>query len=429
MWLTPEPDASRHAVAIGSGDEDVIDVEQWAEIRRLHFAEKLGIKTIARRLGVARNTVRSAVRSSQPPSYEREPVGSAVDALEGEIRRLLAKTPDMPSTVIAERIGWTRGMTILRDRVREIRPDYLVPEGYGRTTYEPGELAQWDLWWPEVDIPVGYEQTARLPVLVGVLGYSRWILARMIASTQTHDVLGGHRWCLTELGRVPRIGVYDGEPAISSRRGRQVRYTEAFLVFKGAFAMGAIVLAPGHPERKGVVERTNGYLETSFLPGREFASVDDFNTQLYDWLEGRANLRVHSGLRCRPSERIDADLAAMGPLPPVLPDTDWRTQTRLGADHWVRVDTNDYSVHPKAIGRRIEIRMDADEVTVSCAGEIVARHERVLAKHVTVTDPAHDAARRARAELAGLPATADDEETTVEMRDLADYDRALGVAG
>jgi len=405
-------------------------VEQWAEIRRLHFAERMGIKTIARRLGVARNTVRSAVRSSEPPSYVRARAGSVVDAVEPEVRRLLVKTPDMPATVIAERIGWSRSMTVLRDRVREIRPDYLLPEGYGRTTYEPGELAQWDLWWPEVDIPVGYEQIARLPVLVGVSGFSRWIVGRMIASTQTHDVLGGHRWCLTELGRVPRIGVYDGEPAISSRRGGKVYFTEPFLAFKGALGMGAIVLEPGHPERKGVVERTNGYLETSFLPGREFASVDDFNTQLYGWLENRANLRVHSGLRCRPSQRIDADLAAMMPLPPVVPDTDWRTQTRLGADHWVRVDTNDYSVHPKAIGRRIDIRLDADEVTVTCAGEVVARHERVLARHVTVTDPAHDAARRARAQLARLPLELDrDDQALVDVRDLADYDRVLGVAG
>jgi transposase len=408
----------------------LIDVEQWAEIRRLHFAEEMGIKTIARRLGVARNTVRSAVRSSQPPAYVRAPAGSAVDAVEPAIRRLLVKTPDMPATVIAERIGWSRSMTVLRDRVREIRPDYLQPEGYGRTCYEPGELAQWDLWWPEVDIPVGYEQTGRLPVLVGVSGYSRWIVGRMIASTQTHDVLGGHRWCLEELGRVPRVGVYDGEPAISSRRGGKVYFTGPFLAFKGAFGMGAVVLAPGHPERKGVVERTNGYLETSFLPGREFASVDDFNTQLYGWLEGRANLRVHSGLRCRPSERIDADVAAMMPLPPVGPDTDWRKQIRLGADHWVRVDTNDYSVHPNAIGRRVDIRMDADQVMVTCGRDVVARHERVLAKHVTVTDPAHDAARRARAELVRLPLDDIDQgEPQVAVRDLADYDRALGVAG
>jgi hypothetical protein len=250
----------------------------------------------------------------------------------------------------------------------------------------------------------------------------------MIASTQTHDVLGGHRWCLEQLGRVPRMGVYDGEPAISSRRGGQVYFTEAFLAFKGSFGMGAIVLAPGHPERKGIVERANGYLETSFLPGRVFAGADDFNTQLGDWLETRANLRVHAGLRCRPSQRIDADLAAMLPLPPVLPDVDWRKDIRLGADHWVRIDRNDYSVHPKAIGRRIAIRVDADTVTVTCGRETVARHDRVLARHVTVTDPAHDAARRARARLARLPFGDGVDEPQVAQRDLADYDRALGVA-
>jgi transposase len=408
----------------------VIDVDQWAEIRRLHYAEGIGIRTIARELGLARNTVRAAVRSSTPPKYAREPAGSAVDAVEPQIRALLQKTPGMPATVIAERVGWTRGMTILRDRIAELRPLYLQPEGTGRTTYAPGELAQWDLWEPPVDIPVGFAQTARLPVLVGVAGFSRWILARMIPSKHTHDVLGGHRWCLGELGAVPRLGVYDGEPAISSRRGREVVFTRAFQAFKGAFGMGAIVLAPGHPERKGVVERANGYLETSFLPGRDFSGVDDFNTQLGDWLETRANVRVHAGLRCRPSERIDADLAAMLPLPPVLPEVDWRKQLRLPADHWVRVDTNDYSVHPRAIGRRVEVRVSLEEVVVTCGSDVVARHERVLAKHVTVTDPAHDAARRARAALARLP-VADPKphgEVEVEERDLGVYDRALGVA-
>ncbi|MBA3852037.1 MAG: IS21 family transposase [Chloroflexi bacterium] len=404
----------------------MIDVEQWAEIRRMRLAEGKGIKTIARELGLARNTVREAVRSSGPPRYERKAAGSAVDGFEPEIRRLLAKTPAMPATVIAERIGWTRGMTVLRERVTELRPAYLLPAGYGRTTYEPGELAQWDLWEPPVDIPVACAQAARLQVIVGVAGFSRRIVARMIASKQTHDVLGGHRWCLQQLGAVPRLGVYDGEPAISSRRGRQVVFTREYLMFKGTFGMGAVVLAKGHPERKGCVERVNGYLETSFLPGRTFAGVGDFNAQLGEWLQTRANVRVHSGLGCRPSERIDADLAAMLPLPPVLPDTDWRKQLRLPADHWVRVDTTDYSVHPRAIGRRVEVRVDADTVTVTCGRDVVARHDRVLAKHVTVTDPAHDAARRARAKLAQAPVAPVD--TDVAERGLADYDRALGVA-
>ena len=120
------------------------------------------------------------------------------------------------------------------------------------------------------------------------------------------------------MGKVPRKGVYDGEPAISVRRGRRLIYTHDYLRLKGTLGMGSIVLAKGHPERKGIVERTNGYLETSFMPGRVSADRDDFNTQLGDWLEHKANVGVHSGLRCRPSERIDEDLAAMMALPPVL---------------------------------------------------------------------------------------------------------------
>jgi transposase len=403
----------------------VIDVEEWAEIRRLHLAEELGVKAIARRLGVARNTVRSALRSDEAPKYERERPGSAVDAFEPAIRRLLAVTPDMPATVIGERIGWTRGITVLRERVAELRPVYRVPEAFGRTEYKPGELCQWDLWFPDYQIPVGHGQTAVLPVLVGVPCYSRWLLARMIGSKESADVLGGHLGLLVELGAVPRVGVYDGEPAISVRRGKRLIYTQDYLRLKGTLGMGSIVLAKGHPERKGVVERGNGYLETSFLPGRSFADRDDFNTQLGEWLETKANVRVHSGLRCRPSERIDEDLAAMMALPPLLPDMDWHHDLRLPADHWVRHQTNDYSVHPKAVGRRVHVRVDDASVVVTLGAEVVASHERVLASHVTVTDPAHDRAREAARAAAGLPSPDAGE---VEARNLAVYDRATGVA-
>ena len=68
----------------------MIDVEDWAEIRRLHRAEGMSIRAIARRVGVARNTVREALRSTVPPRYVRKGPGSAVDAFEPAIRALLA---------------------------------------------------------------------------------------------------------------------------------------------------------------------------------------------------------------------------------------------------------------------------------------------------------------------------------------------------
>jgi transposase len=364
----------------------LINVQDWAEIRRLHLAEGIPIREIARRFGLARNTVRAAVRSSSPPQYVRRHGGSAVDAVEPEIRRLLASHPRMPATVVAERIGWERGLTVFRERVRDLRPLYLPPDPAGRTTYRPGELAQWDLWFPPVDIPIGHDRVARPPVLVGVAGYSRWMVGRMIPSRESHDLLLGHLACLVDLGRVPRAGVYDNEGAIGRWRQGVPQLTPAFQAFRGTLGMGVVLLKPADPEAKGLVERANGYLETSFLPGRRFGSPADFNRQLAGWL-GRANERHHRVLGCRPVDRIAEDRAAMLALPPVLPDPAFRTTIRLGRDHYVRVLSADYSVHPRAIGRRVDIRADLDTVTVTCAGELVARHRRSLVPHRVVNRP------------------------------------------
>ncbi|SMD23231.1 sigma factor-like helix-turn-helix DNA-binding protein, partial [Kibdelosporangium aridum] len=77
----------------------MLSVEDWAEIRRLHRAEGLPIKAIARVLGVSRNTVRAALASDAPPKYVRQPKGSIVDAVEPRIRELLQAFPTMPATV------------------------------------------------------------------------------------------------------------------------------------------------------------------------------------------------------------------------------------------------------------------------------------------------------------------------------------------
>jgi transposase len=111
----------------------VLSVEDWAEIRRLHRGERMPIKQIARVMGCSKNTVKRALAAGEPPRYRRAPRGSVVDAVEPRIRELLAVWPTMPATVIAERIGWTRGLTVLKDRVRELRPVYLPPQ-----TQRPG---------------------------------------------------------------------------------------------------------------------------------------------------------------------------------------------------------------------------------------------------------------------------------------------------
>src|SRR5919204_1291924 len=158
--------------------------------------------------------------------------------------------------------------------------------------------------------------------------------------------------------------------------------------FRGVLGAKILICNPADPEAKGLVERANGYLETSFLPGRSFASPADFNAQLGDWL-GLVNQRQRRVLGCAPADRIAADRAAMLPLPPVAPVTGWRSTLRLPRDHYVRLDANDYSVHPAVVGRRVEVRADLDRVRVRCDGRVVAEHVRCWARHQTISDPAH----------------------------------------
>lgn len=142
----------------------MIRVEDWAEIRRLHRAEGLSARAVARRLGISRGTVLRALASDRPPKYQRPLKGSAVDPVEPAIRELLRQTPTMPVTVIAERIGWERGLTILRERVRELRPAYLPVDPVSRTVYQPGELAQCDLWFPSKISQPWLREAVKAPV-------------------------------------------------------------------------------------------------------------------------------------------------------------------------------------------------------------------------------------------------------------------------
>jgi len=135
------------------------------------------------------------------------------------------------------------------------------------------------------------------------------------------------------------------------------------------------------------VERANQYLQTSFLPGRVFTSPADFNTHR-GWLP-RANQRLLRRTGTRPALRVGDDTAAMMALPPMAPRVGMSDRVRLGRDYYVRVLGNDYSVDPTVIGRLVDITAGLTTVTVFCAGQLVAAHQRCWDTRRTITDPTH----------------------------------------
>jgi hypothetical protein len=270
-----------------------------------------------------------------------------------------------------------------------------------------------------VRIPVGAGKARVLPVLVMVSSHSRFIMARMIPSRMTGNLLAGMWELLGGLGAVPRRLIWDNETGI----GRRNSYAAGVAAFAGVLATRVVQVKPYDPETKGVVERANQFLETSFLPGRAFASPEDFNNQIAAWLP-KANARLVRRTGAKPSELIAVDKAAMLALPPVPPVTGFTARVRLPQDYYVRMGSNDYSVHPQAIGRFVDVTADLETVTISLDGRTVATHARSWGTGLTITDPDHVQAALVLRKAFQNPAPPAE---TAGVRDLADYDRAFGV--
>ena len=255
----------------------------------------------------------------------------------------------------------------------------------------------------------------------------------------SHDLdrsTGSCQSIIHSLGAVTKTLWWERESAIGGRG----RPSPPAAAFAGTLGTRIVLAPPRDPETKGMVERTNGYLETSFLPGRAFTSPQDFNAQLGAWLP-RANQRMvrslapatGSGAGGRPADVLGRDLAAMTVLPPVAPTTGARSRIRLGREYYVRVETCDYSVDPRVIGRFVDIIVSLEQVRVTCEGRVVALHERCWAKRQVITDPEHVAAaavlrtayQRATTRERGPRAHTDGH--LVQMRALPDYDDLFGI--
>ena len=138
----------------------------------------------------------------------------------------------------------------------------------------------------------------------------------MMPSRTAHDVLGGHASGARPVrGGAPTGGVGPGGLHRPVARAASSVFTDEFQSFRGTLGVGVKLCAPADPEAKGLVERANGYFETSFLPGRRFDDVADFNPQFTGWLRTGepAHPRHHQGASGRGDlrgPRVDAGVPA-----------------------------------------------------------------------------------------------------------------------
>ena len=402
----------------------MVGVEQWAEVRRMHRVDGLSAREIGRRSGLARDTVARLLAAPEPPRYERKPTGSMLDPFKDWICEQLAADPRIQSQRLREmagEIGYGGGKSIFDDFVREVRPRFVRPRTFQRTIYRPGELVQCDLWEPREQIPVGHGLRRRGWVVTCEVCWSRAIAGTLIFSKEAPDILWGLGRNLTRLGALPEKLVWDRESAI----GAGGRPTSEFAAFCGALEVGWVILEARDPQAKGALERSHRFMRSNFEPGRVFANHLDFQDRLDAWTE-KVNGRVHRTVRAVPAQRLVEERRRMRPLPAGMPDVDRRQVVRVAAQPFVRVDRNDYSVDPRFVGRRVELRVSQTEITavVLDTGELAARHRRVFAGGLTLTDPAHQTELERQREKRRQRR----DEVEVEIRPLSRYDQLIGAS-
>jgi transposase len=369
-------------------------VEQWAEIRRLHRVEGLSQRAIARRLGIARDTVAAALKRNEPPRYRRAPSGSKLDPYKPRIAELLGQYPELSGVRVYEILraeGYGGRLSILRDYLAARRPR---PVAYQRTEYAPGEIGQVD--WLELParVPDPFGEPRRAYALLLVLGHSRYLTAGFSFGLALPDLLR----CLAEglafFGGVPKRLVFDNpKTVVLSHRGREVVWNPGFLAFADRYGFRPHACTPGPTgaHEKGLVERPVGYFKGNFCAGRDFRGLEDLAEQFAAWRDGTANARLHSTLRQRPVDRFAADRAALLRLPAEPHDPLEVRPARVSRQGLVRVETSDYSVPAVLAGHLVEVHLGVTTVRVVADGRVVAEHPRSLGRYRLVEDPAHRA--------------------------------------
>ena len=204
--------------------------------------------------------------------------------------------------------------------------------------------------------------------------------------------------CLARLGGVPERLVTDRDSSLVARPARRrARPVDELAALLGAALHGSH-RAAGDPESKGSVERTNGYLETSFLPLRRFSASPTCRASTTPGRRrspGRATCAASAAGWWR---RSPWSAPSWPPCPSPPPETDRRLEVRASRDGFARVAGVDYSLPP---GLRRPAPAGAALAARSrhlLRGPPIARHARSYVPCDVVRDGAHTAALAAAQE-------------------------------
>jgi transposase len=370
----------------------MIDAELYARVRRLYFAEHWRVGTIATELGIHHDTVERAIEADRFARAPRPVRPSLLDPYKPFIDEVLDKHPKLRATRLLEMIrarGYAGGYCPLMRYVRSARPATKA-EAFLKLTTLPGEQAQVD-WGHFGKVQIG-AATRTLSCFVIVLSWSRAMYARFTLDQTLETFLYGHALGFEALGGVPRRILYDNlKSVVIERVGEHIRFHPQILECAGHYHFAPVPCAPYRGNEKGKVERTIQYLRHGFFAARRFASVEDLNRQLADWIERIAHARPVPG---EPSRRPVRDALAderarLLPLPAEHFECGHVRPVASGKQPYVRFDRNDYSIPHDRIRQTLTLIASETQVRITDGVTELARHARSYDAGVVIEDPTH----------------------------------------
>ena len=356
------------------------DTSVRAEVMRLHYLEGLSLRAIARRLHLARRTVQRHL-AKLPPSPKPAPAArtSLLDPYDAKIRALLEETPELKTPQILERLrvlGYCGGITILRDRVRALRPR-PTPEAFLTLDFHPGEAMQVD--WADFGFALpGVPR--RVSAFVAVLCYSRLLYLEFTLSQSMGAFLRCMDRALAFFGGVTTVDIFDNMKTVVLEHPRSgpVRFNPRFLSYanaRGGFAV--VACTPATPTAKGRVERPISFVRDRFWTGRRFQHLADLNVQAFAWRDDFANRREHAETAKVPALAFEhEEKPRLRPLSGTPFDTDDVESVTVTKLYRVPFDRNRYSVPWRLSGQSLVVRANDHTVAVFIGPKEVALHER-----------------------------------------------------
>ncbi|MBE0597474.1 MAG: IS21 family transposase [Desulfuromonadales bacterium] len=354
-----------------------------------------GAKSIARELGISKNTVKSYIRQGGWAVYRTPPRAKALDGLEAWLEKTFHQHGGN-ADVVRQELARVHGIVVsLRTVERGVKPfrEQLAAAAKATVRFEtpPGRQLQID--FGSTRVPIGNE-VVRVFLFVATLGYSRRPFVAAFAHERQSAWLAGIEGAFHHFGGVPEHVLLDNpKPLVTHHdlQTREVIFNERFLAFTRYWGFTPRACAPYRARTKGKDESGVKYVKRNAIAGRRFASWEDLQAHLAQWTREIADTRVHGTTGERPIDRFERDeIRALRPIngrPPFQQIRELRR--RVGSDACVEVDTNAYSVPWRLIGRHVTVQVTDDELIVLDVGQEVARHPVCAARRQRVIDRSH----------------------------------------